>query len=410
MSTPTIHLRPGSPDFLDLDWELPIDEWHGARVVDMPTGIHRHPVRFVAYDEGIYAVKELPLRLARHESEVLRTLAERTTRTVRVAGLVERSWLPPDVEGAGVIITRYLEYAFPYRELVTGGGFGKRRVQLLDAFAGLLVELHLSGCFWGDTSLSNVLLRWDGANLESLMVDAETTQLYDELSDGQRREDLEIMEMNVAGEMADIAASRGFDLDRADLSLGGDIADRYNGLWHELNEELVIGPDQSFLIRERLSRLNDLGFSVEDIELEPTDQGDRVRMKVTVGGRTFQSEQLRMKTGIDASENQARLILSDLAYHEHKFGGDSRTGKAVAAMKWRATVFEPIIVQIAELLPGSDPIQKYTDFLNHRYQLAHERNEDVTNEEAFESWVAADFPGHLPAEGDTDQVPVVADT
>jgi hypothetical protein len=33
------------------------------------------------------------------------------------------------------------------------------------------------------------------------------------------------------------------------------------------------------------------------------------------------------------SENQARVILSDLAYQESKFGGTSATGKNIAAMK-----------------------------------------------------------------------------
>lgn len=399
MATPHLNIRPGNPDFLDLDWSEPIDEWESDRIVEMPEGIHRHPLVFVAYEQGIYAIKELPVRLARHEYEVLRSLEDSPTRTVQVVGLVEREWVNPHEEWSGAVITRYVPYAFPYRELVSGEGFGPRRDQLLDAFAGLLVGLHLTGCYWGDCSLSNVLYRYDAGAIEAVMVDGETSRLHPSLSVGQRREDLSIMEMNVAGEMADVAAANGFDIDHADLALGQDIIERYRGLWNELTSELVIGPDERYLIGERIGRLNDLGFAVDDVDLDPEDDGDgnRVRMRVRVGGRTYNGQRLRELTGIDASENQAKAILADLNYHEAKTRSESRTAKAVAMMQWRLSVFEPLLRRISEIHPGADPIQAYTDFLNYRFVLSAEQQRDLDNDEAFDSWVAAGFPGYTLA-------------
>lgn len=395
MPTPHLQIRPGNPDFLDLDWDLPVEDWEGSRLVDMPAGVHRHPVVFVAYPEGVYAIKELPLRVARHEFETLRLLAETTNRSARAAGLVERSWLDPHSEGAGVVISRYVQYAFPYRELVSGPGFGARRPPMLDAFAGLLVELHLVGCFWGDCSLSNVLYRFDGGAIEAVMVDAETTRLHSELTQGQRRENLEIMRENVAGGMADIAAEQGFDLDAADLELGDDIIERYWSLWDELTAELVVGPDDRYLIRKRINRLNELGFAVDDLDLEPTGNGDLVRMTVKVGGRTFHGHRLRELTGIVASENQARQILSDLRYHEPRFGGTTSSAKEVAAFKWRSAVFEPLLVRVRELQPDGDALQGYSDFLHYRFVMATGQERDVPNDEAFDDWVAAGMPGTL---------------
>ncbi len=72
MPVPKLKIQPGNPDFLDLPWDLPILEWNDPHLVEMPTGIHRHPVVFVAYPEGIYAIKELPRRLAKHEFKTLR--------------------------------------------------------------------------------------------------------------------------------------------------------------------------------------------------------------------------------------------------------------------------------------------------------------------------------------------------
>jgi hypothetical protein len=133
MGTPKLQVRPNHPDFLDLPWDLPVDDWETERLVSMPAGVHRHPVVFTAYDEGVYAIKELPLRLAVTEYRILRSLREHTQHSAEPVGLAERDWLDPQEEGAGVVITRYVDHSFPYRRLVSGAGFGARRKQMLDA-------------------------------------------------------------------------------------------------------------------------------------------------------------------------------------------------------------------------------------------------------------------------------------
>ena len=42
----------------------------------------------------------------------------------------------------------------------------KHRARLLDGMAGLLVELHRHGVFWGDCSLANTLFSRDGQLLQ----------------------------------------------------------------------------------------------------------------------------------------------------------------------------------------------------------------------------------------------------
>jgi hypothetical protein len=254
------------------------------------------------------------------------------------------------------------------------------------------VELHLSGCFWGDCSLSNLLYRFDAEAIESIMIDAETSRLYERLSDGQRAEDLEIMKLNLAGEMADIAAMIGEKIDHADLDLGEDVELRYGALWDELTEELVIKRDEGYRIRERIARLNQLGFSVDDVHLTPTAEGSLVSLKVEVGGRTFHSDRLRQQTGIDASENQARVLLSDLNYYLAKHGSMTGSGKSVGTFKWLTTSFEPMVAKISAQRPG-DAVQGYCDLLHHRFLLAQRRSQDVPNDEAFDDWVSSGMPG-----------------
>jgi hypothetical protein len=258
------------------------------------------------------------------------------------------------------------------------------------------VQLHLHGVFWGDCSLSNVLYRFDAEAIETIMVDAETAEIYgdDELSDGHRMEDIEIMTMNVAGGMADIAAEMGRTLDDADLALGEHIAECYTALWTELQSGDLIGADERYRIGESIKRLNDLGFDVEEVDLIPTDGGDRLRVQLRVGGRNYHSARLKSLTGIDALEQQARQILSDLYYFQAAEGQDSPTGKSVAAIRWRMSVFEPMLARLTALEHDVDPIQAYCDVLYHRYIMSSGVGSDVGTEAAYTDWLERGKPGY----------------
>lgn len=74
---------------------------------------------------------------------------------VRPAGLM----LQPEFKTA-ILVTRYLEGSWQYRRLFMRlpPDQPALRARLLDAMAGLLVELHRHGVFWGDCSLANTLL------------------------------------------------------------------------------------------------------------------------------------------------------------------------------------------------------------------------------------------------------------
>lgn len=384
----------GHPDFLDLPWERSITEWRSPRIIELPKGISRHTIRFLSYDQGIYVVKELPTLAARRDYEVLRALEGEQMLVVTPVGLVEGRHPDPTVEQSAALITRYVEFSFSYRELLAGAGFGARRNQMLDAFAGLLVELHVAGCFWGDCSLSNVLYRYDAEAVDTIMVDAETAFIRDRLSDGQREEDLAIMIENVAGGMADIAASQGIPLDEADLWLGEDIAERYRNLWNELSRVEFLGAEERYKITARIQRINEMGFVVKQIDLVPTGSGDRLQLQVRLGGRSFHVHQLKNLTGVEASEWQARQILSDLHYYQARFA-DPTISKSVTAVHWRVNQLEPILARIRQTPGVSDPIQAYCDLLHHRYLKSVDAGYDIGTVAAFDDWLLNGRPGYL---------------
>jgi Domain of unknown function (DUF4032)/Lipopolysaccharide kinase (Kdo/WaaP) family len=393
---PRLTIRPGHPDFLDLPWEESVVAWRVPHLLELPKGISRHEVRFLSYPHGIYVVKELQQRPARNDYSVLRTLEAAGAPAVRAVGLVENRSEDPGEERSAALITAYEPFSFSYREILIGPGFGARRNQMLDAFAGLLVALHLSSCYWGDCNLSNVLYRFDAEAIDTIMVDAETAEPYiGPLSDGLREDDLEIMIENVAGGMADIAAAAGADVDDADLELGLDIAERYRNLWAELSRTEAIGADERYRITERLERINRLGFDVEEVDLVPTaDDAERLAIKVRVGGRTYHSSRLKALTGVDALENQARAILSDVHYYAARHEDDPPMDKATAAIRWRVEEFEPILGELAALDDLANPIQAYCDVLHHRYLLASAVRRDVDTRETIADWLANGRPGH----------------
>ena len=199
-------------------------------------GLHRHVVRLVELGDGpqrtSYVVKELPDRLALREYRLLRGLVEDRLPTVIVVAVVtDRSG-----DRDGLLITRHLDYSLPYRTLLSGRGLSIPYLgdRLLDALVGLLVRLHLAGFFWGDCSLSNTLFRRDAGLLQAYIIDVETSERYDSLTDGQRKMDLDIATENVAGGLLDLQVGGRLVEDIDPFEIATNIEARYESLWDEL--------------------------------------------------------------------------------------------------------------------------------------------------------------------------------
>ena len=207
LRVPELRLRAPTAALLALPWDLPLSQWAVPDVPlrDIAVGPSRHLVKFVEAD-GLWAVKEMPPRIAEKEYAVLRRLEEMGLPAVRAAGLV----LQPEFDTA-ILLTRYLEGSWQYRRLFMRlpPDQPKHRARLFDAMANLMVELHRHGVFWGDCSLANTLFSRDGQLLQASLVDAETSEVHPTLSDGQREHDMQILVENVAAGMVDLAAQLG---------------------------------------------------------------------------------------------------------------------------------------------------------------------------------------------------------
>jgi len=380
--------RTGNPDFLDLPWSEPLEEWDSPRFVDVARGIGRHVVRFVDYDGSLYALKELPPRLAEREYRLLRSLSELALPAVEAVGVVSERGHSME----SVLLTRYLEYSLPYRLVLTRAVLPAPLELLLDAFAGLLVRLHLAGFFWGDCSLSNTLFRRDAGKLSAYLVDAETSELRGQLSAGQRAHDLELARENLFGELLDVGHEDA-------LAFVDQLMNAYERLWSELTHEEVFTDDERSHLQERLRRLHELGFDAGEIELLRSDDGYRLRLRSQVLASGHHRRRLLQLTGLNAQENQARRLLDDLAVfgRELAANGEPPVSQAALAGRWLNEVFEPAIAAIPPELWGKrEAAELYHELLEHRWYQSQRKGRDVGRDEALRSYV--DFLRSLPDE------------
>jgi hypothetical protein len=397
--------RTGHPAFLDLPWEQPLEDWESERLVKIIRGISRHVVRFVEYDGVLYGLKELPERPARREWTLLRRLEDQDLPAVEAVGIV--TGRGPDLDA--VLITRHLEYSLPYRVLFTGAGIPDLRTHLLNALAELLARLHVRGFFWGDCSLSNALFRRDAGTLSAYLVDAETGELHGTLSDGQRGYDLEIAQLNILGELLDVDAEVGLPEDLDPEETGEEIVRRYQALWSELTREEVFKPDERYKVDERLHRLNALGFDVEEIQLDATPGGYRLRLDPHVVEPGHHRHRLLRLTGLDAQERQAQRMLNDIArFRESLERKQKRTlSESVVASRWREEVFEPTVNAVPDELHGRLPAAEvFHQVLEHRWFLSETAGKDIGIDDAVASYVHSELPRRPPERIVLEEPPV----
>jgi tRNA A-37 threonylcarbamoyl transferase component Bud32 len=305
---------------------------------------------------------------------------------VRPAGLVVQA----DSDNA-ILVTRYLERSWQFRRLLMRipPDQPAHRARLLDAMAGLLVDLHRNGVFWGDCSLANTLFSRDGQVLQAWLVDAETSEIHPHLSDGQRQHDIDILVENVAGGMIDLAVrlERPPEIYDRLIDEAMSVATRYQALWDVLHAEPTFSYTDRYRIEGQIRRLHDLGFVVDEITLQPTGTGgDALRLKVCVAARRFHATQLHELTGLRVGEGQALILLGDLRAYQARLERQAKVmiSEAVVAREWVDAVLEPGMRRAHRAVGGlGDPVQAYCDLLEVRWLLSEKAGHDVGDDAAL---------------------------
>ena len=387
MRAPEFRLRTPSAGLLALPWDRPLSQWNVPDVPlrDIAVGPSRHLVKFVEADDALWAVKDMPQRIAAKEYDVLRRLEEMGLPAVRPAGLVAQ----PEFDTA-ILVTRYLEGSWQYRRLFMRlpPDQPKHRTRLLDGMAGLLVELHRHGVFWGDCSLANTLFSRDGQTLQAWLVDAETSEAHPTLSRGQREYDLDIMVENVAMGMTDLAERLGRSaLEDVLIAEVDQTRARYDTLWDALHAEPVFGFTDRYRVEGTVRKLNELGFAVDEVSLQPVgDDPGQLKLHVAVGDRRYDAQRLQELTGLDVGEGQARILLGDLMAYQAQLCREAgqHVDEHTAARLWVMEVVTPTEhVAHAAVNNSGTAIQAYCDLLEVRWLLSEEAGHDVGTQRAL---------------------------
>ncbi|GAB2887776.1 DUF4032 domain-containing protein [Nocardioides pacificus] len=379
----------GRPDpaLLRLPWSTPLEEWTDDYVVPLPRGLSRHVVRIIRLGSSTYALKETVEPIAFKEYRLLRDLQHLELPAVAPRGVVTGRVDENGEELPAVLITDHLRFSLPYRSLFAHGTTADSLPSLVDALVVLLVRLHLTDFYWGDVSLSNVLFRRDAGAFAAYLVDAETGELRTSLSDQMRAYDVTVGCENVFAELLDLQASQAVD-EVEPHEIIERIERRYQELWTELTSAEEFTAHEMWRIEQRIERLNDLGFDVDELDIVTDWDGDKVVIQPKVVELGHHRRELQSLTGLDVQDNQARRLLNDIAAFTayHDLGGEDR---ALVANRWLTKVYEPITRMVPPQARGKlEPAEVFHEILVHRWYLSEQAGHEIDIFETARDYIA----------------------
>ncbi|MBO3142073.1 DUF4032 domain-containing protein [Dermatophilus congolensis] len=380
-----------TPELLDLPWDTALADWPISRFAALPRGISRHVVRFVNVGPRIIALKEIKAELARGEYTMLRNLQRLDQPCVTPLGVVDGRTTATGHPLDAVLITEHLQFSLPYRALFSRKLQPDTAERLIGALTVLLVRLHLAGFWWGDVSLSNTLFRRDADDFSAYLVDAETGQLFPQLTEGQRRHDLDIAHVNIAGELMDLIAGGLLSPDLDPIATSEQVISRYHSLWNELTASEALTTGETWRMEERIRRLNLLGYNVDELSVTREGNGETIQITPKVVDAGYSHRRLMRLTGLDVQENQARRLLSDMDTYRASLSPNIL--ESVAAHEWLVNVYEPVTANIPSNMAAKlEPAQVFHEVLEHRWYLSERAGYDVSVQWAFADYLSQVLP------------------
>lgn len=344
-------------------------------------------MRFVHLEGRVIAIKEIGEAVAHREYNMLRDLgrlgAPAVTPLAVVTGRV-------DEEGRhleAALITEHLSYSLPYRALFGQWLKPETANRLIDALSILMVKLHLLGFYWGDVSLSNTLFRRDAGEFAAYLVDAETGELHENLSNGKREYDIDVARTNIIGELMDLQSGEMLD-ENADVVAHGDrLYERYTTLWGELTRVDSFASNERWRVDDRIYRLNSLGFDVGELAMISNASGTSVSIQPKVVDAGHYHRQMMRLTGMDVEENQARRLLNDMESYR-ALAGRGDQDLAQVAHDWMLNVFQPSVNAVPVSLRGRlQPAELYHELLEHRWYMSEAAGHDVSMTYSTRSYI-----------------------
>src|SRR2546430_14971927 len=138
------------------------------------------------------------------------------------------------------------------------------------------------------------------------------------------------------------------------------------------------------------SALNDVGFSVGEIELVKPEQGDNLRLRTIVVDREYHRRLLHGLTGLVAGDRQAALMINEIKELQanlsalHKY----TQSLSMAAHRWLEQMYRPTTQRLREALgQRDDETELYCQVLEHKWYLSERAKKDVGHKVALEDYI-----------------------
>ncbi|MDQ3104447.1 MAG: DUF4032 domain-containing protein [Actinomycetota bacterium] len=391
MALRIVAARP-SRDLLQLPWQVRLEDWDQSVLVPLARGISRHVVRFVRADGQVYAIKETREEWAWREYHLLRNLRRLGLPAVAPFGVVTGRQETGGEPIEPVLITRHLPRSLPYRALFSQRLRPDTVGRVVDALVVLLVRLHVAGFWWGDCSLSNTLFRRSAGQFAAYLVDAETGELHETLSDGQRAHDLDVVTTNIFGELSDLLAGELLDQDLDPFAMVERVQRRYLDLWEALTGVEEFDTAEMWRIQRRVKTLNELGFDIDELDIVTDFDGATVRIRPCVVEAGHHTRRLHALTGIDVEEEQARRLLNDLDAFAAAAELQSED-PTIVGHRWLAEVYEPLRAMVpADLRDNLGTAELFHEMLEHRWYLSERAGREVDFFETARDYLANVLP------------------
>ena len=338
-------------DLENLPWNLPLANWNDKQVkfLNFRKGISKHTVRFIKTKDFSFAVKQTSPLNAYFESETFNKLLTKGIHSLIPAGyifykknLFEKK--SDENDDLAFMITILEDKSIPHSILFNWDFSKESRRTIYKAAAELLASLHHNNVFWGDASLSNILIKFIKikdeigklrTELKAFLSDAETVTIVKSISEDQIKKDIQRFYDSIA-ELKDEFPK--IEKDKRE---------------HELNQDKKYFRKEYKTYYELLKKVsefeNNTGLEIRRHFFTITDQ-----------------------YSIDSIYKQIE---------EHKWYLSEKKGVEVelksAAEDWIKKIYNPIInefnkLKILDYFPNTNSLKLYADIMAHKYYLSLE--------------------------------------
>ena len=352
-------------DLENLPWNIPLNKWDDSHVnfLDIRKGISKHIVRFIKTKDYSFAVKQTNPISAYFESETFTKLLQKGIHTLIPAGYVfyKKNLFEmnsEESEGLAFIVTILETKSIPHSILFKWDFSEESRKSIYKAAAELLANLHFKNIYWGDASLSNILIKFIKVQdekgklrteLKAFLSDSETIQILKKIGNEHINKDLK----RFFNSMETIDEE--FPKAKSDKTISS------------------LDNDKSFFEKEYKANYA-LLVKIQEFE-------DSTGLKV--------HKHFFRITDQYSIESILKQIEEHKWYLSEKNGSEVET--TFAANDWIEKIYKPIIkefnkLKIFDYFPNTNSVKLYTDIMAHKYYLSLEKGEDVGIYSAIRSY------------------------